>query len=152
MMTLPPLSAISVMVEATRSMRVVSVTLPFSVGTLRSTRRSTRLPATSASSRVRNGLLMMLPSNRIGISRFCERRRRAPAGALVRRAMRRPSGQIVLASAMAVSAMRFEKPHSLSYQDRMRTNVPSMTLVWSMWKIDERASWLKSIETLGLSV
>ena len=52
--TLPPLSAISVMVGATRSMRVASVTLPFSIGTLRSTRTSTRLPFTSAWSRVRN--------------------------------------------------------------------------------------------------
>ena len=42
-MTLPPLSAISVMVGATRSMRVASLTLPFSIGTLRSTRSSTRL-------------------------------------------------------------------------------------------------------------
>ena len=47
-MTLPPLSAISVMVGATRSMRVASVTLPFSIGTLRSTRSRTRLPFTSA--------------------------------------------------------------------------------------------------------
>ena len=46
--TLPPLSAISRMVGATRSMRVASVTLPFSIGTLRSTRTSTRLPLTSA--------------------------------------------------------------------------------------------------------
>ncbi len=46
--TLPPLSAISRMVGATRSMRVVSATLPFSTGTLRSTRTSTRLPLTSA--------------------------------------------------------------------------------------------------------
>ena len=60
--------------------------------------------------------------------------------------------QISFASATAVSAMRFEKPHSLSYQDRTRTNVPSMTLVWSRWKTDERSSWLKSIETFGLSV
>src|SRR5215467_13990391 len=52
--TLPPLSAISRMVGATRSMRVVSATLPSSTGTLRSTRTSTRLPLTSASSRVRN--------------------------------------------------------------------------------------------------
>ena len=50
---LPPLSAISLMVWAWRSMRVASVTLPFSVGTLRSTRTSTRLFFTSASSRVR---------------------------------------------------------------------------------------------------
>ena len=54
--TLPPLSAISLMVGACRSMRVASVTLPFSVGTLRSTRTSTRLSFTSASSRVRNVL------------------------------------------------------------------------------------------------
>ncbi len=40
--------------------------------------------------------------------------------------------QISLPIATAVSAMRFEKPHSLSYHDRMRTIVPSMTLVWSM--------------------
>src|SRR6476659_7624894 len=52
--TLPPLSAISQMVGATRSMRVVYVTLPFSTGTLRSTRTSTRFPLTSAWSRVRN--------------------------------------------------------------------------------------------------
>ena len=60
--------------------------------------------------------------------------------------------QISLAIATAVSAMRFEKPHSLSYQDRTRTKVPSITLVWSRWKIDERSSWLKSIDTFGLSV
>ena len=32
---------------------------------------------------------------------------------------------------------------------RART-LPSITLVWSMWKIDECGSWLKSIETLRL--
>ncbi|TAU90489.1 hypothetical protein ELI41_19105 [Rhizobium leguminosarum] len=37
--------------------------------------------------------------------------------------------QISLAKATAVSDMRLEKPHSLSYQDRMRTKLPSMTLV-----------------------
>jgi hypothetical protein len=46
--TLPPLSASSVMVGTMRSSRVVSVTLPSSVGTLRSTRTSTRFPFTSA--------------------------------------------------------------------------------------------------------
>ena len=54
--------------------------------------------------------------------------------------------------ATAVSDMRLEKPHSLSYQDITRTSVPSITLVWSMWKIEECGSWLKSIETLGASV
>ena len=54
--------------------------------------------------------------------------------------------------ATAVSAMRFEKPHSLSYQDSTRTKVPSITLVWSMWNVAECGSWLKSIETLGAVV
>src|SRR5215207_2274644 len=56
------------------------------------------------------------------------------------------------AMAMAVSAMRFEKPHSLSYQDSTRTKLPSMTLVWSMWNTDECGSWLKSDETFGAFV
>ncbi len=60
--------------------------------------------------------------------------------------------QISFAIATAVSAMRFEKPHSLSYQESTRTKLPSMTLVWSRWKIEERSSWLKSLETLGSSV
>ena len=60
--------------------------------------------------------------------------------------------QISFAIATAVSAMRFEKPHSLSYQESTRTKLPSITLVWSRWKIDERSSWLKSIETFGSSV
>src|SRR5918998_934406 len=61
-------------------------------------------------------------------------------------------GQIVFAIATAVSLMRFEKPHSLSYHDRMRQSLPPMTFVWSMWNTDECGSWLKSIETLGWSV
>ncbi len=60
--------------------------------------------------------------------------------------------QMVLAKATAVSDIRLEKPHSLSYQDKTRTNVPSMTLVWSFAKIEEWLSWLKSRETNGSSV
>ena len=45
--TLAPLSASSFEVGAARSMRVASVTLPFFIGTLRSTRTSTRLPETA---------------------------------------------------------------------------------------------------------
>src|SRR5271165_4660487 len=52
-MTLPPLPAMSRMVGAARSIRVASATLPFSTGTLKSTRTSTRLPLTSAPSSVR---------------------------------------------------------------------------------------------------
>ena len=55
--------------------------------------------------------------------------------------------QISLPIATAVSAMRLEKPHSLSYQVRIEHIVPSITLVWSMWKIEECGSWLKSDET-----
>ena len=47
-MTRPPLSAISVMVGADASMRVASLTVPSVIGTLRSTRTSTRLPLRSA--------------------------------------------------------------------------------------------------------
>src|SRR6478735_4252090 len=54
--------------------------------------------------------------------------------------------------ATAVSLMRFEKPHSLSYQDSTRTNLSSMTLVWSRAKVEDAGSWLKSIETFGWSV
>jgi len=57
-----------------------------------------------------------------------------------------------LPMATAVSLMRFEKPHSLSYHVRIRTIVPSRTLVWSRWKIDDRGSWLKSMLTIGRSV
>src|SRR6516164_6901023 len=52
-MTLPPRSAISVMVGALRSMRETSATSPSCMGTLKSTRTRTRLPFTSAPSRVR---------------------------------------------------------------------------------------------------
>lgn len=52
----------------------------------------------------------------------------------------------------ATSVMRPEKPHSLSYHERMRTRLPSTTLVWSRWKVEERGSWLKSIETFLSSV
>ena len=60
--------------------------------------------------------------------------------------------QISFASATAVSDMRLEKPHSLSYQVRMRTKLPSRTFVWSSAKIEEWLSWLKSRETSGSSV
>src|SRR6185437_6862034 len=60
--------------------------------------------------------------------------------------------QISFAIATAVSAMRLENAHSLSYQESTRTKVPSMTLVWSRWKTEERSSPLKSLETFGWSV
>ncbi len=53
-----------------------------------------------------------------------------PCTALVREGSK--ADQISLPIATAVSAMRLEKPHSLSYQLRMRTILPSRTLVWSV--------------------
>src|SRR5512145_602532 len=64
--------------------------------------------------------------------------------------LRHPHNSLPMAT--AVSAMRFEKPHSLSYHDRTRTSLPSMTFVWSMWNTEEWLSWLKSEETFGWSV
>ena len=48
----PPRARMSLMVGTIRSIRVVSVTWPFSTGTLISTRTNTRLPLTFMSSRV----------------------------------------------------------------------------------------------------
>ena len=42
--------------------------------------------------------------------------------------------------AIVVSSMRFERPHSLSYQAKTFTRVPSMTLVSDPSKIDEWGS------------
>ena len=56
--TLAPLSASSFRVGAARSMRVASVTLPFFIGTLRSTRTSTRLPDTLSESIVLKSLML----------------------------------------------------------------------------------------------
>src|ERR1700681_3444470 len=50
--------------------------------------------------------------------------------------------------AIVVSSMRFEKPHSLSYHEDTLTSLPE-TLVSVASKTEERASWLKSIETSG---
>src|SRR3546814_10034986 len=57
-----------------------------------------------------------------------------------------------LAIATAVSAMRLEKPHSLSYQDSTRTKRPSITCVWVESKVELAGLWLKSIETSGASL
>ena len=45
-------------------------------------------------------------------------------------------GQPSFPIATAVSDIRLEKPHSLSYHDRMRTRVPSMTVVWVRSKVE----------------
>ena len=70
---------------------------------------------------------------------------RAPVQAVLRRGFL-TAGQTA-ASAAAVSSMRLEKPHSLSYQVRMRTKRPSSTVVWVRPKIEEAGWWVKSIDT-----
>ncbi len=54
--------------------------------------------------------------------------------------------------AAAVSAMRLEKPHSLSYQETTRTSLPSSTAVSRLSTVELAGLWLKSIETRGSSV
>ena len=51
-------------------------------------------------------------------------------------------------NATVVSSIRLENPHSLSYQLDTLTRRPE-TLVSVASKIDERASWLKSLDTSG---
>ena len=58
------------------------------------------------------------------------RRSRVGAGRGVERGfINTSSNQMSLLRATAVSDMRLEKPHSLSYHDITRTNVPPTTLV-----------------------
>ena len=132
--TLPFLLVNSRTVGRIRSMRVVSVTLPPSMGTLRSTRTKIRLPLTGTSSRV---LKAFIPTSCIAIS--CQSWAKVgPAGHFTcAPGLSLVLDQISLPIATAVSAIRWEKPHSLSYQDRMRTKLPPKTLVWSRWKIEE---------------
>src|SRR5260221_14658189 len=54
-----------------------------------------------------------------------------------------------LAMTSAVSSMRFEKPHSLSYHDSTRTKPPSTTWVWRRSKVELAGLWLKSPDTSG---
>ncbi len=51
-------------------------------------------------------------------------------------------------SARALSSMRLEKPHSLSYQAMTLTSRP-LTRVWLASNTAERGSWLKSTDTSG---
>ena len=60
--------------------------------------------------------------------------------------------QISFAIAPAVSTMRFEKPHSLSYQLTTRTSLPSITAVSRLSMVELAGLWLRSIETSGSSV
>ena len=58
------------------------------------------------------------------------------------------AGYFAAINATVVSSIRLLNPHSLSYQLETLTRRPE-TLVSVASKIDERASWLKSLETSG---
>ncbi len=51
----------------------------------------------------------------------------------------------------AVSHIRFEKPHSLSYHEATRQSLPPITLVALRSTVELAGLWLKSIETRGSS-
>ena len=55
-------------------------------------------------------------------------------------------------SRLAVSTMRFEKPHSLSYQLTTRTSLPSSTAVSRLSTVELAGVWTMSIETSGSSL
>jgi hypothetical protein len=61
------------------------------------------------------------------LDRFAPRPRRSQCGAGFGEVMDGDSSQPSLPISTATSPMRLEKPHSLSYQVRMRTNTPSIT-------------------------
>src|SRR3546814_9091180 len=52
------------------------------------------------------------------------------------------NNQISRPIAPAVSTMRFEKPHSLSYHDTTRTSLLSITAVSRLSMVDEAGQWL----------
>jgi hypothetical protein len=49
----------------------------------------------------------------------------------------------------AVSDIRLEKPHSLSYQPITRANAPSTTAVCVASNVHDAGQWLKSTDTSG---
>ncbi|MCY1372282.1 hypothetical protein D9M69_594790 [compost metagenome] len=115
-------------------MRVSSVIWPASsCGTLRSARIKTRLPASPPAA-----------SNAASVCGAAGFGCASVAWEIVILA----TLQRALASATAVSSMRLEKPHSLSYQAETLTSVP-LTLVSVASKVDEAGLWLKSTETSG---
>src|ERR1700694_5322312 len=117
-------------------MRVSSVILPFSIGTLRSARMKTRLPRRSRAFMRLNPTSPAAPSLRA--TPACPPRRSRP----------KPH-HFAFISATVASSMRLEKPHSLSYQAQTLTSVPSDTRVRPESKMALAGLWLKSEDTSG---
>ncbi len=77
--------------------------------------------------RVSGRRIVSAPSNSVGDTGHNDpvRHQTLPNGS----AIHRPERFQAFINAIVVSSMRFEKPHSLSYQDNTLTNVPPMTFV-----------------------
>ena len=162
--TRAPASTSRVRVGSAARMRPSSVIVVPSSGTFRSARTSTRLPRSSPSeSRVFStmvllGVLAPAPGGGAGgRSTSGARRASAPAGG-VRRAPGRSGSsagrrrdQRDLPTRAASSTRRLEKPHSLSYQEKILTWLPITLVSWAS-KIAECASPSMSLETIGSSV
>ena len=102
-------------------------------------------------------------SSGFGQTEACSARRLAEASSQRRSPSRLPGGTrksrfhgdrrralsyFAAINATVASSIRLLKPHSLSYQLETLTSRPE-TFVSVASKIDERASWLKSLETSG---
>ena len=125
--------------------RASLATFPSLIGVFRSSRISTRRPARERST-IRSTRIVYRP-----LWRPTGTAKGTPARASVCNLHLPNSSQPTLANASAVSSMRFEKPHSLSYQAQTFTRLPA-TLVRLASNTDEAGSWLKSMETRGSSV
>ena len=144
------------MVGTARLKRVASVTNPFFIGTFISTRIRTFLPFKSKLSSVRSAIFYLqnaiqetsetnfrAKNNRFAPSYTIQSAKQA--NKITTKRMRyvlcsNYDAYISLPIATAVSAIRQEKPHSLSYQLSTRTNLPSSTFVCAGAKFDECVS------------
>src|SRR6202035_3328135 len=136
--------------------------LPSRTGTFRSARSRTRLLATSRLSRVRKGMagipcFRSWPSS--GLTRGSDRPSTSLPHALDEDVDgRHGAGHDAwgwrvllyrLPNRAAVSDIRLEKPHSLSYQPNTRASAPSTTAVCVASKVHDAGQWLKSTLTSG---
>ena len=154
-MTFAPLPTSSRMVGVSRSIRVRSLILPSRTGTLRSARSSTRLPADvdvveGAKGHGRDPDVCRLQGR--GLARPTRRLHRSCRGRPLDGRHRAGHDVLLdyrLPNSAAVSDMRLEKPHSLSYQPITRASAPSTTAVCVASNVHDAGQWLKSMLTSG---
>jgi len=85
----------------------------------------------------------------LGHIEICTDENPLAAQILVRHALEAHGGYFAFIRATATSSMRFEKPHSLSYQEQTLTSVPSATRVSVSSNTELAGLWLKSEDTSG---